>query len=73
MKNINWKIGVKEYLYNGSFVLGIFVLCLLVMFCGNRTGKEMGAKRTITTEEASWTQSRSWGKGDWYNNFKVIE
>jgi hypothetical protein len=40
---------------------------------GRQTGKEMKAKKTITTEEASWTESMSPWQTEFRKNFKVIE
>jgi hypothetical protein len=79
MKHINWMNGVKEYLYSRLFgfchlpsIIAILVIAI-PMFCGHQTGKEMGAKRTITTEEASWTESKSPWQTEFRKNFKVIE
>jgi hypothetical protein len=79
MLNIQWKNGVKEYLYSRLFVfchlpsiIAILVIAI-PMLCGHQTGKEMKVKQVITTEEASWTESKSPWQTEFRKNFKVIE
>jgi hypothetical protein len=67
---------MKQKLINGILMAGFIATMAMIAYCGWNTGDEMAvknAKTSIPSEEASWTESRSYGKGEWHKNFEVIE
>jgi hypothetical protein len=67
---------MRKRIENGILLAGTIAVLTMIAICGWRTGEEMKVeeiKSAIPAEEASWTQSRSWGKGEWYENFEVIK
>ncbi len=68
---------IKKKLIDGFHIIAIIVCIVMLFICGKNVGDKMIAgkeKASILAEkaeEASWTQSRTFGKGEWLDNFDV--